>query len=37
LVFTLWFCAHQGCCGDGTTKDVSGHPDGSGSSSALKV
>jgi GNAT superfamily N-acetyltransferase len=37
LVCTIWFCAHRGCCGDGTTKDVSGPADGPRSAPALKV
>jgi GNAT superfamily N-acetyltransferase len=37
LVRTLWICAHRGCCGDGTTKDVSRCTDDSRGPSALRV
>ena len=37
LVRTIRVCAHRGCCGHGTTKDVSGPADGPRSAPALKV
>ena len=34
---TIWFCCYRRCCGDRTTKDVSGPADGPRSARALKV